>query len=151
MKIETLHDVLYWTRDYHKQISRCLKQCEKKAEAERTRLLLGYLADHEKKLAKVVAKFECDGNLITLNTWVCEYVDRFPVVIRYCDTRLADMSTNEIIQRVYHQHAEIIDLYKHVRIRVKSASAEELLNQLLSLEEHELMHMAQGAGRIDDL
>ena len=40
MQIETLNDVLNWTRDFHQHLARCLHHCNDRHQSERARLLL---------------------------------------------------------------------------------------------------------------
>lgn len=55
MQIETLKDVLHWTKEFHNQLSRCLRECADENQDARAQMLLTYLAAHEEKLAKAVA------------------------------------------------------------------------------------------------
>jgi hypothetical protein len=55
------------------------------------------------------------------------------------------------MQRLEHEHGQIITLYKHLRSRVETPAAQDYMDQLISLEEHEGMRMLQSANRLDDL
>jgi hypothetical protein len=46
MQIETLKDVLHWTREFHQHLSQCLSHCADKNMDERARMILAYLSDH---------------------------------------------------------------------------------------------------------
>lgn len=152
MQIETLHDVLRWTQEFHRQLAVCLVHCEKRSESERVRLLLKYLAEHETKLADVVERFDTSASLGVLNTWVCEYIERYPIVKHTgCEQGFTGMGTAEIIKALEHQHAQVIGLYRHLQSRVGTPSAQELLESLVSLEEHEAFRMNHGANRLEDL
>ena len=72
MQIETLKDVLHWTREFHQHLSQCLSHCADKNTDERARMILAYLSDHEKSLTKVVNGFETSGDEHALNTWCME-------------------------------------------------------------------------------
>ena len=78
MQIETLKDVLHWTREFHQHLSQCLSHCADKNMDERARMILAYLSDHEKALTKVVSGFETSGDEHALNTWCYEYVAKHP-------------------------------------------------------------------------
>ena len=69
MQIETLEDILSWTRLYHSQLSQCLKHCSDRNEEHRAKLLLDYLSDHETRLEKVIGLYEKGTNKRILNTW----------------------------------------------------------------------------------
>lgn len=152
MTIETLHDVLHWTRDVHQHLGACMKRSEMQNEQERCRMLLHYLAEHEKRLAKVIGSFEKTAKIRVLNTWVREYVEREPAL---SDARRAldftSLNTDEIMQIVERQHTEIIGLYRHLQSRVDTESAAALLQEVISLEEHEAFRMTHSANRLEDL
>ena len=48
MQIETLKDVLHWTREFHQHLSQCLSHCADKNTDERARMILAYLSNHER-------------------------------------------------------------------------------------------------------
>ena len=48
MQIETLKDVLHWTKEFHQHLNQCLSHCADKNTDERARMILAYLSEHEK-------------------------------------------------------------------------------------------------------
>lgn len=152
MQIETLRDVLHWTTEFHQHLSECLAHCASKNESERAKMLLDYLADHEEKLAYVVERFEKTGDSSALNTWCFEYINKHPIVQHvHCDAPFADLDATQIMAVIVDQHEQIIELYRYLASRAGVPSAMELLESLKSLEEHEMMRMAQTANRFEDL
>ena len=57
MPNKTLHDVILWTQDFHREMSERLQQSAGEASDERVRMLLGYLSQHEQELAQMVGRF----------------------------------------------------------------------------------------------
>jgi len=152
MQIETLKDVLNWTRDFHQHLASCLHHCTNQHQTERAQLLLEYLAEHEQKLVAVLDGFTQSASVNALNTWCYEYLDKHPIVRHaQCDQPFAQMNTEEIISEIAGQHGQVIDLYRYLQSRAETASAQDLLAQLLALEEHEVMRMAQSTNRLEDL
>ncbi|WP_020683986.1 hypothetical protein [Marinobacterium rhizophilum] len=152
MKIETLKDVLHWTANLHRQLSRCLAQCEDRVVNERARSLLDFLEQHEDKLARVVSRFEKMADSRALNTWCYEYFDKNPESLeRMCDTEYDGLDIQDVMARVLDQHHQVIELYRYLRAQSGAASAKELLQNLIALEEHEAMQMAQGSDRLGDI
>ena len=152
MQIETLKDVLHWTREFHQHLSQCLSHCADKNMDERARMILTYLSDHEKALTKVVGSFETTGDEHALNTWCYEYVAKHPIVRHaYCDAPFADLDATQIMEVIIDQHQQVIELYCYLASRADIPSAMELMESLRSLEEHELMRMAQSANRFGDM
>jgi len=152
MQVETLKDVLNWSREFHQHLASCMHHCADQNESERAKLLLDYLADHEQKLVVVLDGFKKTADVKALNTWCLEYLDKHPIIRHEkCDKPFAQMNADEIITEITHQHGQVIELYRYLRGRDAAPSYRELLDQLLSLEEHEAMRMTQAANRLHDL
>ena len=152
MQIETLKDVLHWTREFHQHLSQCLFHCADKNMDERARMILAYLSDHEKALTKVVSGFETSGDEHALNTYCYEYVAKHPIVRHaHCDAPFAELDATQIMEVIVDQHQQVIELYRYLASRAEIPSAKELMESLWSLEEHEMMRMTQSANRFEDL
>lgn len=70
MQVETLKDVINWTREAHQHLASCMQHCAGENESARAKLLLDYLTDHEQKLVKVLDEFEETANVSALNTLI---------------------------------------------------------------------------------
>ena len=152
MQIETLKDILHWTKMFHEQLSLCLSHCSDANTSERARMVLDYLSDHEEKLMKVVNNFEVSGEEHALNTWSYEYVNKQPIVQHvHCDSPFAKLDTVQIMDVIVDRHAQVIELYRYLAAQAIIPSAKEMLESLLSLEEHETMLMVHAANRFEDL
>jgi hypothetical protein len=152
MQIETLKDVLHWTAEFHRGLSRCLEHCEDETENDRVRLLLDYLEQHEARLASVVEQFEKKSSSNALNTWCYEYFDKNPVAShRLCNEGYDRLDVNEIMAKILDQHKQVIELYRYLYAQSGASSAKKLLQNLIALEEHEAMQMAQGSNRLGDI
>lgn len=152
MQIETLKDVLHWTKEFHQHLSQCLSHCANKNTDERARMILAYLSEHEKMLTDVVSGFEKSGDEHALNTWCYEYVHHHPITRHvHCDAPFAELDAAQIMEVIVDQHQQVIELYRYLASRADIPSAKELLESLRSLEEHEVMRMAQSSNRFGDL
>ncbi|BFL83998.1 hypothetical protein LFREDSHE_25620 [Shewanella baltica] len=49
MQIETLYDVMQWTKNIHQQLHVFAAHCALENDSERSELLLEYISSHEKK------------------------------------------------------------------------------------------------------
>lgn len=115
-------------------------------------MLLRYLADHEAKLAKALVAFEEQANLGALNTWCIEYIEKQPILPHeHCAAPLADLSTEEIMQNVVHQHEQVVTLYRHLESRLPRGHARQLLSDLAVMENHESMQMFKNYQQLEDL
>lgn len=152
MQVETLKDVLHWTTEFHQHLSKCLAHCATQNDSERAKMLLDYLADHEKKLTHVVSRFEETGDSNALNTWCYEYVNKHPIVQHeYCNAPFSDLDAAQIMSVIVNQHQQVIELYRYLAERAGIPSAKELLEDLWSMEEHEMMRAVQAANRFEDM
>lgn len=146
MYTETLRDALEWTSKFHSDLRDCMLRCSEQATSERTALLLDYLATHEEKLAQLIIHFKQQGDTHALNTWCREHFEKKPVIQHSLNDRpLAELTPDELLEYVTFHHSQIIDLYKTLLAKAPIPAMTELLNQLVSLEEHEIMSMVQGA------
>lgn len=152
MQIETLKDILHWTKEFHQHLSQCLSHCADKNTDERAKMILVYLADHEASLMKVINSFETSGDEHALNTWCYEYVNKQPIVQNvYCDSPFAELDAVQIMEVIVDQHQQVIQLYRYLASQAVTPSAQEMLESLKSLEEHEMMRMVQSTNRFSDM
>ena len=152
MKAETLHDLLQWTQAFHTHLAAKLEQCEKQETAERAKMVLGYLAHEEKYLAQLVGEYSESASDNALNTWCYDYLENASAApLLSADQPLEAMSIDEIVADVEQRHNQLIGLYKHLLGRVDVPSAIKLLKELVSLEEHEAMRVAQATNRFHDM
>ncbi|TQV80541.1 ATPase [Denitrobaculum tricleocarpae] len=152
MKVQTISDLIDWTRMMHHQLAESLADGSTQHEQEMTKLLLAYLADHETALERIIEGFEQQADSKALKTWVYDYLGREPVDIhRSCDAPFAEMNFDEICGRVFNVHNQVIDLYRDLLARADILEAQELLKELLATEEHETMRLAQQTNRMRDM
>lgn len=152
MQVETLKDVLHWTSHFHEQLSEALQLSSIETANTRIQLLLSYLAEHEHKLAHVLDQFEETGNKNALDTWCYEYLDKSPIIQQQIGPHLFDdIDEDQIMLAVTNQHQQVIELYRYLLAKADITSAKEMLESLVSLEEHEAMLMSQAANRLHDI
>lgn len=152
MKTETLHDILKWTKNHHQHLSDALKAEGKASEGERPQLILGYLSDQEKHLSELLANYDENASDNALNTWCYDYLENNSLQqIVGNEDNIAAKSPEQIVAEVERQHNNIIGLYKHLKGRVGTPSAIDLLDKLIDLEQHEAMRMAQTTNRFSDM
>lgn len=152
MKVQKISDLIDWTRSMHHRLAERLADGSVQHEQEMARMLLSYLADHEATLEKIIDGFEQQADPKALNTWVYDYLDNEPIDFRRSsDVPFAEMTVNEICLSVFDIHNQAIDLYRNLLGRADIPEAQELLQALLTLEEHETMRLAQQTIRVQDM
>ncbi|MCW8193862.1 ATPase [Proteobacteria bacterium 005FR1] len=148
MKVEKLHDLVEWTRQTHQHLGEAFARAGDSQQEARAKHLLQYLADHEKRLAGVVSRFEQEASAKALDTWVGDYLSQTPIdpqrtgVVPY-----ESMSFDEIATAVVDTHDQIIDLYRYLKGRADNPEARQLAEDLLSMEEQEAVALADQANR----
>ncbi|MEM1048678.1 MAG: ATPase [Pseudomonadota bacterium] len=152
MKVQRISDLIDWTRTMHRELGERLADGSTHHEQEMTKLLLSYLADHEATLEKMIDGFEQRADSKALNTWVYDYLGRQPIDLRRSgDAPFAEMDFNDICASVFIAHNQAIDLYRDLLGRADIPEAQELLQALLTIEEHETMRLAQQTNRMRDM
>ena len=115
-------------------------------------MVLVYLSDQEKNLAEVVGGFEASSSEDALNTWSYDHVNQQKIIQHaYCDAPFADLNAAQIMEVIVNQHQQVIDLYHYLSARANIPTAQEMLESISSLEDHEMMHMVQSANRFGDM
>ena len=81
-----------------------------------------------------------------------EYLDKNPIVTKEnCEQEFEKKTEAEIVASVFEQHQKVIELYTYLRERATLPHHEELLDNLLELEQQEIILMAQGLNRFQDM
>ncbi|GAC06231.1 hypothetical protein [Paraglaciecola agarilytica] len=151
MKIGSVRDILRWTVQFHEQLASCLKHCEP-SHSERTKMAMQYLVVHEEHLAALVKASSDKAKFGELETMTIEYLDKNPIVLHeHCEGDFEKKTESEIVTSVFEQHQKVIELYTYLRDRATLSHHEELLDNLLKLEHQEIILMAQGLNRFQDM
>lgn len=152
MKVQTLEDLIEWTRALHDQLAQCLAHCSTKNEEQHAQWLLSYLAEHEAKIRDMVEGFKKTADPKALHTWIYDYLNHQPIdPHRSCDAPYASMTFDQICEAVFDLHNQTISLYRDLVSNAHIPEVNELMQELLDLEEHETMRLAQQANRSRDL
>lgn len=152
MQVETLNDIIDWSREVHQYLAERVSQDAAAQQNERAKLLMNYLADHERTLSQLLQRFEDTADAKALNTWCYEFIhNRASKLATKQNRSFSEMGTEEMIASVMAKHELILELYRHLAEQADTASVKELLDQLISLEAHESMRMVQGANRLEDI
>jgi len=115
-------------------------------------MLLDYLSRHEKRLLDTIKGFEESAEENALNTWVCEFIEKKPIVLHAaCGRPFSEADPDEIMKEIVSMHGQVIGLYKYLHSQAVTPASKELLASLLDLEQNESMTMSHGANRMQDM
>ncbi|MDF1782314.1 MAG: hypothetical protein P1U67_13565 [Alcanivoracaceae bacterium] len=152
MQVETLADVLEWTRSMHRNLADCLEYCASETDSERNRMLMNYLSTHERELDRVLKLSEADASPAALDTWVYEYFDKAPAKPEpVLNEIFHGKSTEEVFAVVIAQHEKIMDVYRYLQAQAAVESSHSLVDSLLALEKQEAQLLTTQVHRLDDL
>ncbi|MCW3147804.1 ATPase [Stutzerimonas stutzeri] len=151
MKIERFEDLIDWTRETHGLLARCMAHSSDRHAETRAKWLLVYLADHERALAETIGKIEQHADPKALHTWIYDYLARTPVLPNQACKPYENMDVDEISREIFDVHNQVLDLYRSLARRADIDGARSLADDLLQLEEHETMRLAQQVGRINEM
>lgn len=152
MQIKTFSELIEWTRTLHEYLAQCLAHCASRHTDERASLLLEYLASHEAEMEKMVAAFERQADRKAARTYVYDYIPHNPITAHLvCDDHYAKLDADAISAEVFDFHEQIISLYRTLAGKAEIREAEELMQALLDMEEHETKRLVRQVERMDDL
>lgn len=143
MQAETFEQLIDWTSKLHKHLAARLDQGVSGASGEKAKWLLQYLADHERKLNDLVIKVRQHADASALNTWLYEHLsEKMPADER--DGRsFANMDFEQISEEIFAIHNQLIELYRSAAGRAPTAEAKALMEEMLEIQEHETLHLAE--------
>ncbi|MCU7987335.1 hypothetical protein [Shewanella sp. SW24] len=151
MQIETLYDVMQWTRNIHQQLHAFAAHCALTNDSERSGLLLEYISAHEQKMALVIRQFEDNGNSNALNTYCRHYYEKTAIPFNTIGEHpFKRMDTDEIAMATLEYHKNIVGLFEYLQHCSSAPSVTEFLSNILSLEEAEKRLLARNMKQIDD-
>lgn len=150
MDIKTFEDLIEWSRELHHHLGRCMKASAQAQPDEKAKALLTYLSDHEQAMEKMVEEFERQADDKALKVHVYDYLSNGPITShRTCKVPYEKLDYEGICREVFDYHTQLINLYKSLAGKAETANARYLMEDLLAMEEHESMRLAQqiDAGR----
>ena len=150
MRVETLSDLMDWTRSVHQRLAEALERDTEGSRDERLHMLADYLSEHERMLARVLKQSEEDTQKKTLDTWTYEFFRNIPLKARE-SFDFHNQDPDHLLGAVLDVHEKIIGLYRDLAEHAEVESTRELLENLRGLEKHEAMRMARDYGRMKDL
>ena len=153
MKAETYRELIEWTQHLHGQLAKCLEAGALATDtAERMRWLLQYLADHERCMQQMVVRFEEKADINVLDSWVYDYfTDNERTRALATETSFAGMSYEAVCAEVFNLHNDALDLYRYLQGRAETADGRELMQDLLAMEQHETLRLAEQAQRAQEM
>lgn len=152
MAIETIKDILDWGRRLHEELAQIYQNSSAESEDERTRLLLSYIADHEQKLADIIANYEKHDTTGKIDSWMRDYLDKNPFMAGMREVvKFNPMDGDEILKATINAHQQMIKMYRDLAQNAKAERLESLFENIANMEANELMRMVVTGERWSDM
>ncbi|WP_217474692.1 hypothetical protein [Stutzerimonas stutzeri] len=151
MNIERCEDLVERTRQAHTRLSECMSEAAEQRGDSLATMLLVYLAQHEQALASTIERITEHADSRALHARLHDAVPGDMLVLDLDSEAYAQMSVDELSREIFAIHNRIIDLYRSLENRPGLDRAGELLAEMLQLEEHETMRLAQQVNRMHEL
>ena len=152
MTLETIKDILDWTRQLHEELARLYRDSSGESDDEKTRMLMTYVADHLERLAEAIAHYEKDSTVTMMDSWIQDYVEKNPFMQGWRNAmNLAGMNFDQVLDNTVKTHQQLIGLYEDLAEASKTERMKELFENLQNLEQHELMRMVHTTERFSDI
>jgi rubrerythrin len=150
MSFKTVRDVLQLSQDIHKNAAVLYQQLRDQTQRERIDMLLKFLSQHEKELARTLAKVERDVSDHILNEWHQTELTSIAKILDGCKQCHPDISLEELVGLALKVDDALISLYRHMASEASTDAARQLFNNLILLEENEKMKTARAAFSLND-
>tara|TARA_B100000678_G_scaffold170429_1_gene142151 strand:- start:73 stop:534 length:462 start_codon:yes stop_codon:yes gene_type:complete len=153
MKAETYRDLIEWTQQLHGQLASRLEAGAADSQTgERMSALLRYLAEHERRMQQMVLRFEQQADIKVLDSWVYDhFTDNPRMRTLNAGQSFAGLDHDALCALVFDLHNDALDLYRYLQGRAETAGGRELMQDLLAMEKHETLRLAEQAQRAQDL
>ena|SRR5210317_1294985 len=152
MPTETIKDILDWGRRLHEELATIYQSSSAESEDERTRLLLNYIADHENRLAEMIANFEKHDTTGRVDSWMRDYLEKNPFKAGMREVvKFNPMDGEEVLQATIDAHQKMIAMYRDLAQNAKSDRLETLFTSIADMESNELMRMVMTGERWSDM
>lgn len=151
MNIERCEDLINWTRKAHALLADCLAEGAKERSDSLAKMLLDYLAQHERELTVTIARVIEHAEPGALQAPLHDAVQGDTVRLEIDSETFAQITVEEISQLVFAVHNRIIDLYRSLEKRRELHRASGLLGEVLQFEERETMRLAHQVNRLQEM
>ncbi|WP_425397237.1 hypothetical protein [Aeoliella sp.] len=153
MASEQVRNVLRCTRGIHERAAIFFTHLAKRCQQERARMLLDYLAGHERHLADAILETEAGAGDKILGTWVTttKPVAHLVDQMDWDEAHNEGASFDELVETGLEIANRVIEVYDDLARRAEPAWVQEIFFQLLDMEQQEEKLMAKQTLRAMDL
>lgn len=153
MASEQVRYVLKGTRSIHERAARYFAHLAMRCQQQRAKMLLDYLAGHERHLADAILQAEAGASEKILGTWVTTTVPVAHLIdqMDWDEAHNEYASCDELVEKGLNIANQVIEVYDELARRAEPAWLQELFSNLLDMEQQEERLMAKQTLRAMDL
>jgi len=150
MKIHRMRDMIDIVIAFHENLSCFYNDQKKKAERERMKILLDYMARHERHLMTVLQNYEDGASSIILDSWIHFAPEsNRPLPCENISIQ-NDMTVDDVIHMAMEFDDCIIAIFQAVTDFAENEEVREAFSSLLKLERNSLKKFVVDAWRLVD-
>jgi len=150
MRKTQVRSMLDQVREFRGQLDEYYSRLSDTATQQRVKMLLDYMASHERNLQKSMAEYEESASRYVMDTYVdCKYCDE---ILATCQrTPIApEMSLDGVVKVAMDVDHCLLRFYREVAGNTESEVVREVFRNLIDAEEAELRKLALNAlGALD--
>lgn len=151
MRFETTHDLLTQASELHAGLARYYERLAAESGKEKVKMLLDYLARHERNLSAVVSRFSDEAAAVVRNAWFKQELDSGFIKCIPPARPVDELSLDELVDLAIQLDDCIADLYQLIAVNSELPEVRDAFVNLVALERAEKMRMVRQAMRLDDL
>jgi hypothetical protein len=151
IRYRQIKDVLEWASAFHASLAREYEALAQGPVQERVRMVLTYLAGHERVLKHAIDHFGRDAKAEILNTWHDHFPELdLPDTLESLRTRLETVETDEVVALALQFHDVLICMYRELSNTASTDEVREVFRDLLESELHEKKRLVRDHEQLED-
>lgn len=137
MAFDTVGDIFLFLKAFHRDLASVLEQAERNITDERKRVLLNFVARHEKNMEECIADCHAEMGDALLRAWI-KNVSEVPKCRCFEQVKWdSSMTIHDLVARIKQVDECLLKLYQRLAEKAPTAEVRELFEELLAREKSE--------------
>ncbi len=151
MRYQTVRDIIGHSKSLHQKLGEFYRSLEDKAEMERVKMLLSYLARHEQQIEESLTRYSLDASQNLWDEWFQFAPDDHVEDLVRDLTFKADGDIDEVVKLALAVDDYFIELYRKLAANASSSKVKQLFENLVAMEELEKTRTVRSALELNDM
>lgn len=149
--MEQTRKMLGRAKRFYSEICDFYEALAKETSSERVRMLLHYMAGHQKYLEEKINEFEKGASQTAMDTWYQAVPDDHLFKFLKELKKTPNMNIDQVVELGLKANKEITDFYRHLAENSELEAAKEIFSSLLMKQEEESHNLVRDAHELNDL